>query len=163
MKKMKLIILSVMILVYLSACESNNEKETKKDTEKTNQEDIQEVIKNTKEDDIIDLTKLSDSMVYAQLYVILTKPEEHLGKTIKIKGEYYEVFNEVTNANNFYVITTDEAQCCQTGLEFVIKNESIEYPKDYPKANSTIEITGIFTKGYDNGSEYYYLLTDKID
>lgn len=166
MQKRKLGILFVILLTFISACTTKEEKLVKNSTENTTinkEDDTKEVLKNNEEDDIIDLTKLSDSMVYAELYVILTNPQEYLGRMISMKGEYFEYFNEVSDSYNFFVLTTDEDGCCQTGLEFVVDNDKIKYPEDYPKEKSTIEVTGIFTKGYDDESEYYYLLTDSIE
>ena len=108
-----------------------------------------------------DLTALSSTMVYAEVYNIMTEPDDYIGKTIKMKGPYYTTFYEETNLYYHYVIVEDATACCAQGLEFIWNGEHI-CPDDYPEEESKIEVAGVFGSYDELGSTYYYLAVDNI-
>ena len=109
----------------------------------------------------VDLTVLSSTMVYAEVYNIMTNPDNYLGKTIKAKGLYYSVYYEETDAHYHFVLIADAASCCTQGFEF-IWNGSHVYPGDYPEEQAEIEITGVFDSYDELGNTYYYLSVDEL-
>lgn len=109
----------------------------------------------------VDLTILSSTMVFGEVFNIVISPEEYLGKTIKIRGEYYSYYDNETDNNHFFVVIADAAACCQQGLEFVL-NEDYRYPEDYPEDGAEIEFTGVFDEYEEAGHTYYYLIVDEI-
>jgi hypothetical protein len=111
--------------------------------------------------DFVDLTSLSGTMVYAEVYDIMAYPEEYTGKTIKMGGAYYSSYYDQTGRYSHYVIIEDALACCQQGLEF-IWNGDHAYPDDYPAAQAKIEVVGVFGSYDELGQTYYRLEVDGI-
>lgn len=109
----------------------------------------------------VDLTALSSTMVYAEVYNMTTSPDDYMGKTIKMSGPYYASFYDETDSYYHYVIIEDAAACCQSGLEFIWNGEH-NYPNDYPTENTKIEVSGVFGSYEELGQTYYYLAVDEI-
>lgn len=113
----------------------------------------------------LDLTQLSSTMIFSEVYHMMSSPEDYLGKTIKISGEFYayEGDPQIKDAPPYYfaVIIADETACCQQGLEFKWEGEH-HFPDDYPNQGAIITITGIFDKYQENGDTYYFLHTTKL-
>ena len=111
----------------------------------------------------VDLTVLSSTMVYAEVNRMMDRPDEYIGKTIRMQGPYYVSFYETTNQYYHYVLVEDAAACCVQGLEFIWDGEHV-YPDDYPALadESQIEINGVFSSYDELGIVYYYLLTEDI-
>ena len=111
--------------------------------------------------DFIDLTKLTSTLVYAEVYNIMTSPGDYIGKTIKMSGAYSAQYYEPTDKVYHAVLIADAAACCSQGLEFEWNGEHA-YPDDYPEVGSEIEVTGVFGSYEELGQTYYYLTTDGI-
>lgn len=109
----------------------------------------------------VDLTALSSTLVYAEVYNIMTQPKDYLGKTIKMSGVYSSSYYDKTNAYYHFVIIEDVAACCQQGLEFIWKG-SHAYPDDYPEDKASIEVIGVFEEYEEFDEIYYYLAVDDI-
>ena len=109
----------------------------------------------------VDLTLLSSTMVYAEVYNIMTNPDNYMGKIIKMKGPYYASYYEQTKLYYHYVVVEDATACCQQGLEFIWSGEH-KYPADYPEDKTKIEVTGVFGSYDELGKTYYYILVDDI-
>lgn len=111
----------------------------------------------------VDLTKLSSTMVYAEVYNMLSSPEKYIGKTVKMKGEfaiYYAVDekgNPVPNIMYFACVVADATSCCSQGIEFELAGNPT-YPDDYPQMGSTITVSGEFQTYQENGYEYIHLI-----
>lgn len=126
------------------------DEENKSDSEKENN------------DNLVDLTVLSSTMVYAEVYNMMSYPEDYLGKTIKMIGLYYPGYFEQTDKTYHFAVIADAAACCSQGIEFIWNGEH-KYPDDYPEEGSIIEITGIFKSYEESGETYYYVATDEIN
>jgi hypothetical protein len=109
----------------------------------------------------VDLTALSSTMVYAEVYNMMTSPDDYIGKTIKMSGPYYASYYEETEQYYHYVVIEDATACCQQGLEFVWSGEH-SYPADYPDDNTRVEVTGVFDSYEELGTTYYHLVVDDI-
>lgn len=110
----------------------------------------------------VDLSVLSGTVVYAEVYAIMMEPEKYFGQVIKIQGKYIPYYDEGTKKFYHAVVIEDATACCQNGFEFVWRGEH-KYPDDYPKENAEIEITGTLQNYDEEGFVYYYLDTDAID
>lgn len=111
--------------------------------------------------DMVDLTKLSTTMVYAEVYNMLASPKSYVGRTIRMRGPYSVSFYEPTGLNYHFVIVEDAAACCQQGLEFEWIGEH-SYPEDYPEPGAHIEVTGVF-EGYEElGQTYYHIVAQEM-
>ncbi len=97
---------------------------------------------NTQEYDV-DLTALSSTMVYSEVYNMMVTPEEYVGKTIKMSGSFATFINEEDGRYIFGCVITDATACCAQGIEFELSDD-YKYPDDYPKDGDTICVTGTF-------------------
>lgn len=109
----------------------------------------------------VDLTALSSTMVFAEVYNIMFHAEDYVGKTVKVQGQYAAYY--FPEADQYYhaVIVADALACCAQGLEFVWDG-SHQYPEDYPAPFTQIEISGVFRMGQDGENSYIYILTEEL-
>ena len=105
----------------------------------------------------VDLTQLSASMVYAQVYDMVNNGDNYLGKTVKAKGPF-SYFQETDGREFFAVIISDATACCSQGIEFVLDGD-YSYPDDYPDVGTEITVVGRFNY-YKEGFYTYCQLTD---
>lgn len=95
----------------------------------------------------IDLTGFSPNMLYAEVYQMELAPEDYIGKSIKITGEFgrFEDLDEsgvpLSDKDILVCVISDAMACCATGLEFVPAEES--FFNNYPKDGSKITVTGV--------------------
>ncbi len=109
----------------------------------------------------IDLTVLSATMVYSEVYNMMVSPEEYIGKTIKMKGPFSFYHDEITDNNYFACIIQDATACCAQGIEFIL-TEDYSYPDDYPRADEEICVVGVFDTYLEDGYEYCTLRNAKL-
>ena len=100
-----------------------------------------------------DLTGLSSIMVYSEIWNMMKAPENYIGKTIKMRGQFVCAGEQEEGKRYFGCLVADAAQCCSQGLEFVLAGEHV-YPDDYPALNSRITVTGTFETYQVKGIEY---------
>ncbi len=94
----------------------------------------------------VDITRMSPTFVYAQVFNMLISPEEYEGKLVRIKGKFYVFTYEDENGeiqNSFSCIVQDATACCAQGLAFRLSGKH-EYPEDYPSVNDEIIVQGRF-------------------
>lgn len=103
--------------------------------------------------EIVDLTQLSDTVIYSAVYDMVQNTENYLGKTVKMKGTFY-AFTDPISMNDYTVcMVTDTTQCCQQGVEFKLS----DVPETYPAADQEIVVTGVLTTYKENDLEYLQL------
>ena len=102
----------------------------------------------------VDLTVLSSSMVYAEVYNMMTVPNEYVGKTVKMQGIYDTMYDESTGKQYYFCIIQDATACCAQGIEFVLEDEST-----YPMSQETVTVIGRF-ETYMEGENMYCTLKD---
>lgn len=105
----------------------------------------------------VDLTELSTTMVYSEIYNMMLSPESYEGKTVRMKGKYICYEDPQSGKEYFACIVTDAAACCAQGFEFV-PAEGSEYPNDYLDPNCQIVITGIFEIYQENNFQFCRLV-----
>lgn len=155
MKKIIAIILTLVLALSFVACsknsvknENSNSKTTTKATETTTE---------AKSVDL-DLTQLSSTLIYSEVYNMLITPDDYKGKIIKMKGQFNQYTDEQTGKTYNAVIIPDATACCQQGLEFELSD------KTNPNFEQGAEITVVGT--FDTYSEgellYCHLKNAKI-
>ena len=110
----------------------------------------------------VDLTKLSSTMVYSEVYNMLYTPDDYIGKTVKMKGAFAYYEDPETKEQYFACIIADAMACCSQGLDF-IPTEEYTYPDDYPELNAEITVTGTFEIYEKNGIKYCRLANAAIE
>ena len=105
-----------------------------------------------------DLTKLSETMRYAEVLHIQGAPENYVGKTIKVEGYFYIYESDIRNV--YVCLVPDSTACCTAGLEFRLAGEHV-FPDDYPKTDELITVAGTFgAYSDDEGESTAYELQD---
>ena len=115
----------------------------------------------------IDLTALSRTMVYSEVYNMLyNDPAHYLGKTVKAKGTF-SIYQLVTDGVlqpdpvSYACIISDAAACCAEGMEFVLEGD-YTYPDDYPELEAEITVIGEFQSYEENGMTWYHLVNARL-
>ena len=103
-----------------------------------------------------DLTQMSSDMVYATVYQLMVKPDEYVGKTFRIDGNFYATYCEPTQKYYFYCVIQDATACCAQGLEFVWDDGTHVYPDEYPEDNAEVIIEGTFETYREEGDASLY-------
>ena len=86
----------------------------------------------------VDLTKLSATMVYGEVFNILENPAQYRGKTIKIRGKYFAFHDPAKDEYHHSCVIWDATACCMQGMEFELAD------KNYPPNESEITLIGKF-------------------
>ena len=157
------------MMVFLTVCSSNASTEANVDTSQLiqNEEDKSSTDVLVSEDVAdemivdIDLTRLSATMVYGQVFDMLVNPEGYNGKTIKMQGIYDVVTDSVTNEEYHYIVVEDATACCSQGIEVRIP-EGVSAPELY----NVVEVVGTlhtYRGTMMDPNTYFYVETNKID
>ena len=104
----------------------------------------------------VDLTVLSSTMVYSEVYNMMYYPENYIGKTVKMKGMYAGYHDESTDKYYHACIIQDATACCAQGIEFE-PTDDYRYPDDYPAEWQEVCVTGVFDT-YKEGENIYCTL-----
>ena len=103
----------------------------------------EEIIQSTDPGVDVDLTILSSTMVYSEVYNMMVTPDDYKGKIVKIKGQFVPYHDESTDKYYFSCFVSDATACCSQGIEFVLTDD-YSYPEDYPGEGDTICVVGTF-------------------
>ena len=176
MKKLLCVLLIALTLVPLAACGGEKDKVTaaadsadnqapeasvsqKQPSEKKSEPKPAAFEPTQSTDGVdVDLTRLSSTMVYSEVYNMMNAPGDYIGKTIKMTGQFVYYENPDTQAQYFTCIIGDAMACCSQGLEFVLTGKHT-YPDDYPELGSEITVSGTFEL-YEEGDNRYCRLVD---
>lgn len=155
MKKIIAIILALVLALSFVACSKNSEKNDNSNLKSTTK--ATETTTEAKSVDL-DLTELSSTLIYSEVYNMLITPDNYKGKIIKMKGQFNQYTDEETGETYNAVIIPDATACCQQGLEFELSD------KTNPNFEQGAEITVVGT--FDTYSEgellYCHLKNAKI-
>lgn len=105
----------------------------------------------------VDLTQLSSTMIYSEVYNMMMNPEDYTGKRVKMKGQFAVYEDQATDNIYFAAIIADATACCSQGIEFVWEGDHA-YPEDYPELGSEITVDGEFQTYEENGNLYCHLI-----
>ena len=108
-----------------------------------------------------DLTPFSSTVVYSQIYDIMTEPRLYLGQRMKLKGRFDYYQNPWTQREYFSALVSDATACCALGFEFDWAGDH-SYPSDYPPQGTEITVTGIFDIYRDDGMDYERLIDAQV-
>lgn len=127
------------------------QKDSVEQKDSAGQEDLAEQRGNSqKEEEKIDLTQMSSTLVYAEVFHMTAAPQDYVGKCIRVRGQFSVYQNKDTGNNRYFITITDASACCSQDLEFVLAGHS-SYPDDYPQPGEEITVTGKFETYEDRG------------
>ena len=106
----------------------------------------------------MDLTQLSSTMVYSEVYNMMCSPEEYIGKRVRMHGTF--ACAQGKDRYYFACLIADATACCSQGIEFITKDQR-KYPDDYPAKDTEITVVGVFDTYYE-GSDRYCQLVDAV-
>ena len=185
MKQLFCLLLAVCMMLSLCACGKDSEEGAGNVASSSNEESSAsaESIPTPKEKETpeepeqtqtsadgvdVDLTVLSSTMVYSEVYNMLYfYPEDYYGKTVKMTGQFnvYQWVDEsgvVADMPVAYAcIISDAAACCAEGMEFVLEGD-YTYPDDYPELGAEITVIGEFQSYEENGMTWYHLVNARL-
>lgn len=112
----------------------------------------------------IDLTTMSSTMVYSEVYNMMDDPSTYRGKIIKIFGPFLPF--ESTDPSFCYpaIVVQDATACCASGIEFLLYGVprcSMSGGNGYPLYNEDATIVGKYDT-YLEGTSLYGHLVDAI-
>lgn len=150
MKKVLLLVLGCLLACSLVACETNSN------------ESVTTAAGAPGASVEIDLTKLSSTMVYSEVYNMMVSPDQYIGKIIRMRGQFALYEDSQSNKSYFACIIADATSCCSQGLEFVLESPPVD-PQNYPTIGDEITVTGEFSTYEENGSRYCHLIKARFD
>ncbi len=111
----------------------------------------------------VDLVGASATIVYGEIYSMVTTPMLYHGKTVKLTGYYDEYFDVMTNTLYCSVFVMDALACCAQGLQIEF-SDSYAYPDDYPEDGSEMTIFATFEIYYPDpdSNVFFYHLVDTV-
>lgn len=114
--------------------------------------------KDTAESAFVDLTALSSTMVYAEVFAMMSSPEDYVGKTVKMqgilsKGQLYAAGSLNDGGTVFACVIQDATACCAQGIPFELAGDHT-YPQDYPELGDTITVVGTFEIHQQEGMQF---------
>lgn len=185
MKRLFCLLLAVCMMVSLCACGKDSGKDAGNDTLSSDGEASAsaESIPTPNEQETpgesgqaqpaadgvdVDLTVLSSTMVYSEVYNMLYfYPEDYYGKTVKMTGQF-NVYQWVDESGvvadmpvSYACIISDAAACCAEGMEFVLEGD-YTYPDDCPELGAEITVIGEFQSYEENGMTWYHLVNARL-
>ena len=101
--------------------------------------------------DYIDLTTLGSTMVYSQVFDMVSNPANYTGKTVKANGRCGIYYDDSTGTSYYAVVIQDATACCAQGIEFVLTSGN------YPNEGNPIVVEGIFGTYVEGGVTYCVL------
>lgn len=112
----------------------------------------------TAESTFVDLTALSSTMVYAEVFAMMSSPEDYVGKTVKMqgifsKGQLYAAGSLNDGGTVFACVIQDATACCAQGIPFELAGDHT-YPQDYPELGDTITVVGTFEIHQQEGMRF---------
>ena len=184
MKRIFCLLLAACMTLSLCACGKGRKKDAGNDASSSNEKSSAsaESIPTPKEQETpgeskpsqpsagkvdVDLTVLSSTMVYSEVYNMLYfYPEDYYGKTVKANGIfaiYQMVVDGVTQPAPvaYACIIADATACCAEGMEFVLEGD-FTYPDDYPELGAEITVIGEFQSYEENGMTWYHLVNARL-
>lgn len=114
--------------------------------------------KDTGESAFVDLTALSSTMVYAEVFAMMSSPEDYVGKTVKMqgifsKGQLYAAGSLNDGGTVFACVIQDATACCAQGIPFELAGDHT-YPQDYPELGDAITVVGTFEIHQQEGMRF---------
>ena len=165
MKRLLCLLLAALTVLGLGACGKKSAAETAFPTTASEEPKPLQTLpletapsKDTGESTFVDLTALSSTMVYAEVFAMMSSPEDYVGKTVKMqgifsKGQLYAAGSLNDGGTVFACVIQDATACCAQGIPFELAGDHT-YPQDYPELGDTITVVGTFEIHQQEGMQF---------
>lgn len=168
MKRLLCLLLAALTVLGLGACGKKSGAPTGETTSPTTASEEPKPLqtlpletapsKDTGESGFVDLTALSSTMVYAEVFAMMSSPEDYVGKTVKMqgifsKGQLYAAGSLNDGGTVFACVIQDATACCAQGIPFELAGD-YSYPQDYPELGDTITVVGTFEIHHQEGMQF---------
>ena len=161
--------LSCLFLVGCgSAGKADNEKteskianESNTNESNTNEDSTEAESESVKKDGEVDydLTVMGADMVYATVYQMMIDPKSYIGKSFKIRGNYYSSYSKDKDVYYHFCMIKDAAACCAQGLELLWADEKMNRHENCPEEDALVTVEGVF-ETYEEGPNTYGRIKD---
>lgn len=165
MKRLLCLLLAALTVLGLGACGEKSGGETTFPTTASEEPKPLQTLpletapsKDTGESTFVDLTALSSTMVYGEVFAMMSSPEDYVGKTVKMqgifsKGQLYAAGSLNDGGTVFACVIQDATACCAQGIPFELAGDHT-YPQDYPELGDTITVVGTFEIHQQEGMQF---------
>ena len=135
MKKKLFVLLSLLGAFFLlTGCGENAEEKT------PTKLSLSGVSQNSEVD--VDLTQISETVRFAEIYNMIIDPETDEGKTARTTGEFRKFPAMEEGGSSYYsIVVQDAGACCIQGLEVILEEGSTA---SYPESGSMVTVDGVF-------------------
>lgn len=114
------------------------------------------------DDNYLDLTKVSGTVVFGEISNMMYEPESYVGKTVKIKGNFAYMTDEETGVTYYACVVPDATACCQNGIEFIWGDGSHDF-SEYPESGKEITVEGVFRTYTEGDTEFMHLVDATLE
>ena len=104
-----------------------------------------------------DLSDMSKTMMYSQVYDMIYNPDAYRGKTVRILGPFNRYTDEETGEEHSVCIIRDATACCTQGIEFELTDPAAPVLQD----GDTVLVSGTFDT-YMSGPFLYCVLRNAV-
>ncbi len=105
----------------------------------------------------IDLTTMSDTMVFSQVYDIMLNYTAYMGQSINLVGQFNSLYYEEISQTLNFVVINDALGCCPQGLELRFEGDVT-----MPDVNANISIQGEFTTYKEGDFEFFCIMVENM-
>lgn len=106
-----------------------------------------------------DLSIMGSDMVYATVYQLMVDPKTYIGKSFKIRGNYYSSYSQELDTYYHFCMIKDAAACCAQGIEILWADEKMNRNENCPEEDTMVTVEGVF-ETYEEGKNTYGRLKD---
>ena len=144
-----------------TVAESKIANESNTNESNTNEDSTEAESESVKKDGEVDydLTVMGADMVYATVYQMMIDPKSYIGKSFKIRGNYYSSYSKDKDVYYHFCMIKDAAACCAQGLELLWADEKMNRHENCPEEDALVTVEGVF-ETYEEGPNTYGRIKD---
>jgi hypothetical protein len=105
----------------------------------------------------LDLSVMSSTIVYAEMYNIQFDPGQYLGKVIRLRGLYSYYREPSTGVSYYACVVPDATACCMQGMEFVPPAGGLP-----AEEGETVTVTGRLAIYQEGGVSWLHLVDTDV-
>ncbi len=157
MRKILIPVCALFMLILLTGCGNDTAEAAEESMDPKQEVYEEEVPLEPKAGGVdVDLSVLSGTVCYAEVYNMTVAPQDYAGKTVKMKGDYTTFTDESGEKIYHACVVRDATACCAQGIEFDLSDD-YSYPEDYPENGEEICVSGVFDTYLEDGNMYITL------